>query len=271
MKTCCIIIPIYNITPTENEALSIKRNCLILRDYDIYFIHPFFMDTSAYEELIMSVFEDEISHRPNESIFEILNNFIHFKPFRKKYFKSNKTYSRLLLSEEFYRSFMDYKYMLIAQTDTYILNTGHSLREFMEISDIKAYDYWGAPWPAGPFCKPYTFKDRIKLTVVKHPETVHVGNGGFSLRHVRHSYELVRRKKNLIDFWWRFNEDMFFSWFAADKKDDFTAASSEEAGIFALETNMREEIGKGHIPYALHGWEKHYSAEELTELAEKCR
>ena len=266
MKSCCIIIPIYNKSPNENEVLSIKRNCSVLKDYDIFFIHPFTMDLTAYEGLIIENFKEEISDRPNESIADIFNDHIHFKPYKSKYFRSNKTYSRLLLSEEFYSGFFDYEYMLIAQTDTYILNTEYSLDDFIKISCERSYDYWGAPWPDGPFGKPYTLKDRLKLTVVKHPEKLHVGNGGFSLRHVRHSMDLVRRKKNLIDFWWRFNEDMFFSWFAMDNECDYSAASWGEAKKFALETCMRSEIDKGNIPYAVHAWEKYYSAEELTNL-----
>lgn len=266
MKDCCIVIPIYNNNPTAGEIMSIKRNCAVLKTYDIYFIHPFLMDISAYEELMIELFKDNIAHRPNESIKSVFNDHIHFKPFRKKYFKSNKTYSRLLLSEEFYRQFIDYEYMLIAQTDTYILNVGYSLDDFIRISRERSYDYWGAPWPKGPFSKPYTLKDRLKLTVVKHPEEVHVGNGGFSLRHVMHSYDLVRKKKNLIDFWWRFNEDLFFSWFAYEADNGYSAAHWEEAKEFALETDMKDEIDKGNIPYALHAWGRYYSPGELLEI-----
>ena len=120
--------------------------------------------------------------------------------------------------------------MLIAQTDTCILNTGHTLDEFLTISREKQYDYWGAPWTDGPFTKPYSLKDRLKLKVVKEPQQVKVGNGGFSLRHVLHSLNLLERKRNLIDLYWRFNEDMFFSWFAYDDSDRYKAATAEEIG-----------------------------------------
>ena len=266
MKSCCIIIPIYNKIPTDNEVLSIKRNCSVLRDYDIFFIHPFTMDISAYEGIIIDIFKADIGDRPNESIAGLFNDRIHFKPFKRKYFRSNKTYSRLLLSEEFYRAFSDYEYMLIAQTDTYILNTNYTLEYFINISRERSYDYWGAPWPDGPFSKPYTLKDRLKLTIVKRPEDVHVGNGGFSLRHVRHTFELVRTKRNLLDFWWRFNEDVFFSWFSIDGKCGYTASALQDAKKFALETDMKEEIAKKNIPYALHAWDKYFSPYDLVDL-----
>ena len=258
MKSCCIVIPIYNRIPTDNEKISIRRNCSVLKEYDIFFVHPFLMDTSAYEELIIDIFRDDIKHRPDESITDLFTENIHFKPFNRKYFKSNKTYSRMMLSEGFYRQFLDYEFVLIAQTDTYILNTEYSLEGFLEISRDNKYDYWGAPWPDGPFIKPYTLKDRFKLLVVRHPELVKVGNGGFSLRHVVNSINLIRRKQNLIDYYWRFNEDMFFSWCALDPLNRYKAASEDDARRFALEANMREEIDKGNLSFAIHAWEKHY-------------
>ncbi|MCR5603795.1 MAG: hypothetical protein K6G27_08855, partial [Lachnospiraceae bacterium] len=178
MKDCCIIIPIYNTEPTDSEIKSISRNLTVLKNYDTFFIHPFLMDISAYEEIIMSVFESDVKSRAEGSVSGLFKDNVHFKPFGKKYFKSNKTYSRLLLSDRFYRQFLEYEYMLIAQTDTYILNTEHTLEEFLSVSREKSYDYWGAPWVNGPFVKPYTLKDRLKLAVVKHPEKVRVGNGG---------------------------------------------------------------------------------------------
>ncbi len=263
MKDCCIIIPIYNTEPTDSEIKSISRNLTVLKDYDTFFIHPFLMDISAYEEIIMSVFESDVKNRAEGSVSGLFKDNVHFKPFGKKYFKSNKTYSRLLLSDRFYRQFLEYEYMLIAQTDTYILNTEHTLEEFLSVSREKSYDYWGAPWVNGPFVKPYTLKDRLKLAVVKHPEKVRVGNGGFSLRHVSNTCNLVIRKHNLIDFYWRFNEDMFFSWFALDPSSGYKTASYEEASHFALETNMREQISKGNIPFAVHAWRKYCTDEEL--------
>ena len=78
------------------------------------------------------------------------------------------------------------------------------------------------------------------------------------LSHVVNTVNLVRRRKNLIDYYWRFNEDMFFSWFAYAESDKYRAANEEYARDFALEEDMKEEIEKGNIPYAVHAWEKHY-------------
>lgn len=241
-KEVCVIIPIYNKIPTDSEDMSIKRNLLKLTGKDIFFAAPRSMDCRAYEQ------------------YGELSENIRFVRFDDSYFKSNKTYSRLILSEEFYTPFIEYEYMLIAQTDTLILGR-NKLEDFI----CRGYDYWGAPWPEGPFTKPYSLKDRIKLLFVTHPDKIQVGNGGFSLRKVKSTYELVKAKKLYIKVLWKFNEDMFFSLFAYKEYRGYTAAEACEAAEFALETNMREELVKGNIPYAVHAWEKHIGAEDIKK------
>lgn len=239
MKNCCCIIPIYHETPTENELISIKRSLSILSDFDIFFIHPINMNTYKYQEF----------HNVN------------FVNFSAHFFKSNKTYSKLILSEIFYLPFLEYDYMLIAQTDTYILNTNCKLQDFIS----KGYDYWGAPWPNGPFFKPYSIKDRLKLLFIHHPENCHVGNGGFSLRRVMTAYHFVKKRRLYLKFLWHFNEDLFFSMLAYKSKYAYTTAPMHEAAAFALETNMHEEIAAGHVPYAVHAWEKYLSLDMLLK------
>ena len=76
IKTC-IIIPIYNEHPSESEKKSILRNTSVLQQYDVFAIHPAGMNVNEYKE------------------YHILK----YIPFKKKYFRSNKSYSRLLLSD----------------------------------------------------------------------------------------------------------------------------------------------------------------------------
>ena len=239
MKSACIIIPIYNEQPTENEILSIARNTDVLGDYDIFAVHPASMDTTAYTRFKIS----------------------RFIPFSDLYFGSNKTYSRLILSKEFYQPFLEYEYMLIAQTDTYILNTDYTLKYFIN----QNYDYWGAPWPDGPFDLPYGSKEWFKSIFVKSPKNLHVGNGGFSLRRVSSTYELVKKHHTYIKYAWRLNEDLFFSNIANKSNSAYTSAPINEAAKFALETNMQEEITNGNVPFAVHAWEK-YLKQEVTNL-----
>lgn len=258
MNKLCVIVPIYNKIPSEDEMLSIERNLSVLKGYDTFAVCPESMDVSAYK----SYFDSFVS-------------------FSDKYFRSNKSYSRLILSKDFYKPFMNYEYMLIAQTDTVILNTKYSIDFFID----KGYDYWGAPWPEGPFEGRKGLRESVKSIFIHNPETLTVGNGGFSLRHVRNSYELVKKHNFYINTLYRLNEDMFFS-DCARKKDKlvykeytesleksdcvthtniYTAATVEEASQFALEVNMKEEIEKGNIPYAVHAWKK-YLKKDIKEI-----
>lgn len=228
MKTC-IAIPIYNEIPTEAEIISLTRNISVLKDYPIFAVCPETMNLAAYDSF----------------------GFTKIIPFSNNYFVSNKSYSRLILSMEFYEPFKDFDYMLIAQTDTYILNTNYTLEYFVN----KGYDYYGAPWIDGPFDEPYGLREYFKSLFVHNPKILHVGNGGFSLRNVRKCEDLVKRHRLYIKYFWKLNEDLFFSVKMKNKP------SAKEASEFALETNMQEEIDKGNYPYALHAFKKYLNCD----------
>lgn len=244
MKRLCVIIPIYHKEPLDNERISVRRTVEVLGSYDIYAICSEKLDISNYLELKIS-------------------KFMRYADF---YFKSNKTYSRLLLSEMFYSDFEQYEYMLIAQTDTLILNTKYNIEDFMNMN----YDYWGAPWPDGVFGSQYGIKEAVKSILIHSPKEIKVGNGGFSLRKIQSTKELVRDNKNYISFVWRLNEDLFFSYMAKKSEEKiekkgtvktgvrYVAAPEKQAMFFALEMDMRKQISNGHIPYAVHAWEKYY-------------
>lgn len=240
MKTTntCVVIPIYNELPKDNEILSICRNIDVLKDYDIYAVYPDGMNVDQY------------------CLYGITN----YVPFNKKYFISNKTYSRLVLSDSFYSFFNKYDYMLIAQTDTYILNTNYSLDFFVNLK----YDYYGAPWPEGPFNKPYRLREYLKCLFVRNSANLHVGNGGFSLRKIDATLNLVKKHKFYIKYIWRLNEDLFFS-IHGRKGGAYTSCPIDVASQFALETNMQSQITKGNIPYAVHAWEK-YLTQNIDEI-----
>ena len=246
MKRLCVIIPIYHSEPLENERISIMRTVEVLGSYDIYAICPESLNVSRYREL----------------------NLHNFLTYSDAYFKSNKSYSRLLLSEMFYSDYKQYEYMLIAQTDTLILNTKLNIEDFMDFN----YDYWGAPWPNGVFGGEYGIKEAIKSIFVHNPKGLKVGNGGFSLRRIQSTKELVVLHKKYISLVWRLNEDLFFSHMARKCEEigargiikprfRYIAAPVSLAMQFALETDMTEQIKNGNIPYAVHAWEKYYDGD----------
>lgn len=226
-KSCCIIIPIYNKNPNPSELVSIGRAMDIFsQSYDMVYVCGNSLDVSVYPELKVIRFDNS-------------------------FFKSNKSYSKLLLSEEFYDPFIEYEYMLIAQTDSYVLNTKYSLDDFIN----KGYDYWGAPWSDGPITKPYTIKDIIKLIMLRKIRKVRVGNGGFSLRRVSTMLSLIEKNRTYLKLMWWFNEDLFFS---RECMKMGTVAPVEEARSFAGEQDIEESINNGNIPYGVHAYEKYY-------------
>ena len=237
---CCIIIPIYKAKPTILELSSINRVMETLgKMYDLMYICGETFDIENYPLL----------------------DAIKVARFDDSYFVSNKSYSKLLLSEDFYKPFVDYDYILISQTDSYILNSDYSLQGFME----KDYDYWGAPWSEGVITRPYSIRDIIKLIMIRDIRKLKVGNGGFSLRKISSTKRLVKCYSLYIKLFWRLNEDLFFS-LHGSRHNGYSACPFNVASQFALETNMDSEITKGNIPYAIHAWEKHLTKKLQNEL-----
>ena len=149
MNTCVIVVPVYNEVPNELEKLSLKQLGIIIKDdIEICLVGPNRINFSSYVELF--------------------NNKLKHENFDDKYFESNKSYSQLCLSYDFYKRFDDYEYMLIYQTDCWIFR--NEIKKFCEMG----YDYIGGPiyspgsrWPS--------FKNSMRPVV---------GNGGLSLRKI---------------------------------------------------------------------------------------
>ena len=162
MNTCVIIIPIYKKTLDSDEFFSVKKTIGKLKDYDIYWACPNYLDISYYYE--------------NFGISKIVR-------FDDDYFKDVASYSRLLLSCFFYERFINYDFMLICQTDAIIL------KNELDLWLNKPYDYIGAPWPYG-----YTFTIRTNKIPLKDGVKCNafVGNGGLSLRRIRSCIKLIK-------------------------------------------------------------------------------
>ena len=149
MNTCVIVVPVYNEVPNELEKLSLKQLDIIIKDdIEICLVGPNRINFSSYVELF--------NNKPKHENFD------------DKYFESNKSYSQLCLSYDFYKRFDNYEYMLIYQTDCWIFR--NEIKKFCEMG----YDYIGGPiyspgsrWPS--------FKNSMRPVV---------GNGGLSLRKI---------------------------------------------------------------------------------------
>jgi hypothetical protein len=168
------------------------------------------------------------------------------KRFAASAFRSTSHYSRLLVSDEFYRSFSHYDYVLVHQLDCLLF--ADRLAEWCE----RGYDYVGAPWtrhsPAG---EPY-FTD--------------VGNGGLSLRRVESCRRVLaaRQRSTLANVRgalrnpWPY-EDKFWSLEAPRLDPSFRIPTPEVAVSFSFETEPRfcYEANGRRLPFGCHRWMTH--------------
>ena len=238
MRDIGIVIPVYKIKLSGNEEKAFL-NCLSkVRTYPIILIAPSSLDTSWYEE----------------------KGQLTVKRFKDKFFKSERSYSKLLLTPNFYQAFQDYRYILIVQTDVWILQNDHELKNFIN----SGYDYIGAPWKQGILAYAYTIKGIAHFPkFVSRPQELYVGNGGLSLRKVDSHLKLLKKYRLKSRLWSKVGEDIFFSYYG-QRDSEFVVAPVEIAESFSLETSAREDMQSGISPFGVHAWEKYYP--EIIEL-----
>lgn len=201
------------------------------------------------------------------------------KRFAPRYFGSAQAHGKLLLSEEFYKAFLGYEYILICHLDALVFAD--------ELLDwcAQGYDFIGAPWLLSP--------DTPHITAQK------VGNGGFSLRRVRSFLRVLYSKAHFVDpedYWRRYcersstlaravnwprryikrlgwfndirwhvrwavhgdvHEDRFWAEYATHYDPAFNIAPVDVAMRFAFEAEPRECFGRiGRMPFGAHRWQK---------------
>lgn len=222
MKKLVVIgIPIYKQKLTEFEKISLQQVNKILNKYPRVFIAP--------QSLQFQYGKD------TENIF--------IERFPDEYFKSTQSYSQLMLSDEFYKRFTEYKFLLIYQLDAFVFSD--QLEKFCAMD----YDYIGAPWNHATktrMCKSY------------------VGNGGFSLRNIDATIHLLNVTQELrcsheLAAWWDRYEDHFFAFCGGEKIDGFTIAPSSIAVKFSFEGNVSRyyKRNKLNLPFGCHAWNRY--------------
>ncbi len=213
MKKVAIVIPIYKQKLSKFEEISLKQAIRVFNNYDKFFILP----------------------KTLQFLFKVkdISNII----FEDKWFISSQTYSALLMNEEFYKAFTQYKYILIYQLDAFVFED--NLNFFCDLG----YDYIGAPWISGLI---YYWNYKYNI--------LHVGNGGFSLRNVDKCMNLIKLRGYLFTEY--INEDMFFS---MGKSDIFRVAPIKIALQFSFEREVKKsfELNQKRLPFGCHAWERY--------------
>lgn len=252
MDRAVIVVPWYRERLTSDERVSLQHLLHYLGHRQIVILKP--------EGLLGTLDE-----RPTET-------------FTDSYFESVDTYSRLLLSQDFYRRFEQHEWILLYQLDALAL--ADRLDEWLDMT----WDYIGAPWLA----------DRLA------PEKGfgRVGNGGFCLRRVEsclrvleqgqppnslrdlfrtalpdqttgHTITRLFKKLRVLSqasrgvSWYAdnytLNEDHFWSDRAQLFDSRFSVAPVEAALDFSFEfaPRLAFEENRNRLPFGAHAWAKH--------------
>lgn len=240
MNKVCIVIPAYRENLNIIEKTSLKQLIKIVGDkYPIklvswYKVDGHFFDDREYREILG----------------DIDNQY-----FDASWFVNTETYSSLLESVWFYRAFEDHEYILIYQTDCYMVCD--TLTDWIN----KDYDYIGAPIVANHY-------------IWKTAPTV--GNGGLSLRKVKTFIDICDPEgqfmKNHGDKVKKFTSSAFEdNWFCQDIYSiyDFKKPKYVEASTFAIDMNPDTVIRfAGALPMGLHAYDKniHFWKHHIKEL-----
>ena len=218
MRNVVIIVPYYKNTINVFERTSISQLFYVLGEYPICFVVPESLDFKL----------DYIDGVEKTSYF--------IERFSDSFFVSTESYSGLCLSEDFYRRFFEYEYMLIYQLDAFVFS--NRLSEFIDMG----YDYIGA-----------AMKN-------EHWKEYHVGNGGLSLRNIKKSYNMVKNIEQIIpdekkrDVFFKF-EDTFFGYCGYRQDIDYSVAPIDVANRFSVDDDSFggfREINDYGLPFGTH-------------------
>ena len=185
-------------------------------------------------------------------------------------FSSIRSYNKLVLSEDFYRRFASYKFILIYQLDAFVFRD-----ELLKWAN-KGYDYVGAPWlPYHKSCllffgrtflfacralglRGWPFSSFMRYQI---KYSFNVGNGGFCLRRVSKMREIVSHYSDMIktvmsDDKPFFPEDAFLSVGLRDRHFRLKRPGYKEAISFAFEENATWAFSHNgrRLPFGCHAW-----------------
>ena len=258
-RLVAIVTPLYRFPLTPDEEISIRHLRQYLGRFDRYIIGP---------KALPAEFSD----------FQL-------RPFPARFFESIQSYSKLLVTKEFYRAFAGYEYILIYQPDCLVFSS--DLEEWCRAG----WDYVGAPWfkdfdqdPAGGLWA--------------------VGNGGLSLRKVSTALAVLTSTTRLVDdplvrgartqrfnslpqlkrllvalrtfvlrcgyhnnFRWLmreldklpFHEDCFWAFQARKLVPEFKIPTPQQAMAFSFEMAPRYcfQQNSNRLPFGCHAWAKY--------------
>lgn len=204
--------------------------------------------------------------------------------FSKLFFLDAWSYSRLLLTAQFYERLGRYDQIVVVQSDVLLLKPLQPL-----ISRLYPWSYVGAPW--------------VSLEPSGLMHFVGVGNGGFSVRRTRDFLDVLRSpsfpswprhvtRQKSVALWFALSccsvarvsgermahlllrrgihEDIFWSKVAPCLSSRYMIAPLADALAFSYETFPRfaHQANHDQLPYGVHGWWQH-DADFVQDLARR--
>ena len=232
-KTIEIVVPIYR-EYTLSDTISLDRLfSLCSKNYNIVAVCPESLDMDMKYE------------------------FSHIERFHDEYFKSTAAYSSLLESFSFWSIFSSYDYILIHQTDCFLLY------DKIDQWTSMGYDYIGAP---------------IISTDARWKNAPCVGNGGLSLRNTSKFLSMVsgpvfeKHEAELMESPAREYEDLYFLQ-TCNKYFKLDIPTVKLATLFACDMNPDKLLGDTPriMPMGIHAFDKNipYWSKIVPELSSK--
>jgi hypothetical protein len=236
------VVPIYKATPSKTEAYSLLQ-LRYLGIHNATLMCPEDLDVGVYLDLWPD---------------------IKIQRFPKEYFLSVQTYNDFLLRPAFYEVFSgQYNWMVIYQLDAFIFSD--QVAKFCKLG----FDYYGAPWRVG-FPQYHFLLNRWPIRL--NMRRFYVGNGGFSLRKLDSTIDLLHRKQGHKSQTY-FMEDVFFGyWGSVDKH--FHACPAEVGAAFSIETYPYYWVKLiDGFPMGTHNFErsgKEWAKDFYSPILSKC-
>jgi len=230
MSKAIVVIPVYREDLSALERISLIQCCKVLQQHSFCLVCPVDLNIDKHIEIFKTY---KVDYR--------------IERFQVHFFAGLDGYNRLMLNDDFYRSFIDNEYILIYQLDAFVFKD--ELTYWCE----KGYDYIGAPWFEG-----------FNLATSKSKMLDVSGNGGFSLRRVKSFINLLGsecvKNKYIPEYLSSGQyEDMFFSKRAVEINENFKVSEPKVAMYFSFEClpNKLYKMTNKNLPFGCHAWEKY--------------
>lgn len=164
-----ILIPIYKESLKDSEVVSLKQALKVFQKQEIIFFGPETLDCEIYRELCQKGYSRDFT----------------FHKFPDEFFSDLLAYNKLMLSPSFYQEFAEHDFMLLYQLDSYVFE------DQLDMWADKGFDYIGAPWFKG-----------FNTSTPNSAMFSFAGNGGFSLRNISKTKQLLESMTKKVDHWY---------------------------------------------------------------------